>query len=432
MAKNKLLLFFILSILLVSTVQALIPAHHVQIAQEALENTQGSPITQDIVPFMDYYAMGTQISDIHVVYYFAIEQEPDDNFFKKLFNLFTFNIGAPYRSSHSVSACQRGVEISSNPKEYATAMGLCSHMIADEVSHNDIVPTTIRKTSLWNGLIHSPTEINQQNMFTNQQTKIYSQQVLDLAYEMTPFLEKTFSGTDSDINIPALVDFFVTQMQEDPTGNYRLGFQSFFALPSYVYWMLLIILLSSLFLVALTIRKIREGQRSISTIVTMFVGLALFGLTATAIYGLLRGNVWQIWEKLSQFIFSPAMYFIAGFLLIVGVTIVFKFFASQEKSRDFPNLFGALFLITISFILFTFPTGLDIGNEQALHDKAVDHTENLLTQGVTYVRTVQDPVGFVALREADMKGANNRRFVMGLLITLLALMIFFTFRRNRK
>ena len=441
MAKKVNIIFISMVLIIIlfgSPVSGWIVEHHITQDNQAIDQTRNSPTTQEIIKYIDFYHLGNILTDISVVDYFAIEEEEGDTFIDRFFKIFTFNIGSQYRATHSAQACIRALEVArDNQKLRAIAWGLCSHLTQDAVSHNDGVPGAIHKTHLWNGLIHSPKEIHDKNLMSNHADRVYSRQILELAKdpEVVQFFEEVFvqDPVFSRVDIPKLIDFFRVQVQSDTSfGGYQLGFRSFFALPTYVYWFILISFLLFLTLLGLTLRKIRNGERNIATIFVSIISFGFIIIIGLAIYGLLSANVWSIWERLSQFIFSPAMYPVGIGLLVVSLVVFWQFITKPNKIENIPNLLVSIFLIIIAVIFFIAPNALTIGNEKALHDKSVYQTSQMLTLGANYVKTIADPVGFSALRDADASGAGIRAIVMWTLIILFLILIYYTFRRRRK
>ncbi|MEK6884838.1 MAG: hypothetical protein AABY22_34720, partial [Nanoarchaeota archaeon] len=233
---NKLIFaIFILVILLPMQVNSSIMEEHIKVAQTAMDNTVSSPITQELKGYEDYYHMCQMLVDLSVVYYFSLDSDDGTklNFFQKLFKIFTFRIGSRYTATHSINSAFRALELAKdNPKLKACAYGIATHHIVDSVSHNEAVPEAIKKTNLWNGLVHSIKEIHDKNLFTNEADRVYSRQILELGYEpeIVNFFEQVYiyDPVLSKVDIPKLMDFFITQLQTTSSKEYRLGFQSFF------------------------------------------------------------------------------------------------------------------------------------------------------------------------------------------------------------
>jgi len=439
MIKKKTNLYIItafIMLLLVGSVSAYIVEHHPVIGKEALRNTPNSPITQDILPYEDYFHACNELVDISVVGYFQIDTEESDNFLDKLFKAFTFRIGKTYRATHSQNSCLRALEEAETQKERACGYGICAHLVgADSVSHNLGVPGAIKQTRLTNGMVHSIKEIHDKNILTNEADRVYSRQILDLGYEMTPYFERVFVDDPalSEVSIPNLMDFFIVQVKEDNTGGYRLGFRSFFSLPQEVYWAIFLSFFLGMALLGLSIRKLRDKDYRGEVIFTTLFALFIVGFVGTAMWGLYNGNIWSMWESLSQFLFSPAMYFIGGGFVFAGAFIAYRYIFAGDKLKNLPNMIVAIFIISVGALLLTLPGGLDTGNEQALHDLAVKNTEQLLIQGATFVTNpaVGDPVGYLALQEANHAGAGVRTTVLIYLGVLIISILYFTFRRKR-
>ena len=356
-----------------------------------------------------------------------------------LFRSITLNIGIgnQYKATHSLSLLNRALNIAGdNPKLRACAYGMGSHLIIDSYSHNQLVPGAIKQTSLVNGLIHSPKEIYDKNLFVTIEDRRYSREVLDIAddEEIVEFFEKVFVDDPalSKISIPLMIDFFRTQVQSDNSGGYSLGFRSFFALPKFVYIFLFIGFLFSISLFGLTIRKVRDGIRDTPTIfiaIFGFVSLVFFG---TAIYGLFSANLWSIWESLSQYLFSPYMYGIALLFLLFGGYLIYAFIMKPRKLDNLGNLSVALFLLMLGGYMVTLPMGLHTGNEEVVYKLQIQEVSKMLTQGAGYVLTFQDPVGAKSLSDANESGALARTIYLWTLFGLFISIIYFAFRGSFK
>ena len=155
-------------------------------------------------------------------------------------------------------------------------------------------------------------------------------------------------------------------------------------------------------------------------------------LTLTMIIGLATGSIWSMWEKLSQFLFSPSMYAIGALFLIIGASLIIIFLKSKEKLKNISTLLVAGFIIMIGVFCMGLPTTLKLGNEQQMQDLSVENTVTLLNEGVNSIRLIQDPAGYVALKEAEEAGKTSRSIFMMVLITLLLSIIVFTFKDFRK
>lgn len=425
--KGKVCVFVFFLVFFSSFVHAFIIDQHYSINEEALVSSEQSAITQEVLQYHDYFQACNLGTDISVVGYFQIDAEPDDGFFSKLVKVFQFKIGKTYRATHSQNACLRAVSVASTAKERVCGYGICSHLVQDSVSHNKGVPAAIKKTHLFNGLVHSIKEIHDKDLAVSSQDRVESRQVLDLLYEMTPYFERVFveDPAFSKVSIPSLVDFFVRNVQ--PESEYRLGFRSFFALPSYVYWFVLVLFLFAVVLLGLSVKKFRGGVRDVTLLFTLGFSLVLSLLVGITIYGLFAGNIWSIWEVVSQYVFSSSMYFIAGGMLLIGGYVLYSFFVDKNKGQRVSDVLVALFLLLLSSYFLTLPNSLTIGNEAALNKVAVQETVNLLNNGVSYVRTVQDPVGFEALRVADASGSSVRLVFILLLVGLLVAILLSVF-----
>lgn len=430
--KKLTIITMLMLFILVLSVNAAIVDQHPRIGKDALERTTNSPITQQIMQYEDYYHVCNELVDISVVNYFQPDTDEDAGFWEKLWAIFKFRIGKPYTATHSQVACTRALSVAQNDKEEVCGYGICTHLMIDSPFHNIAVPQAIAQTGLFNGLVHSIKEIRDKDLMTTHADYVYSRQILDLGYEMSDYFERVFveDPAFAEINIPALMDFFIKQVQ--PEAEYRLGFRSFFALPSYIYWILFIGFFLSLALLAYVVREIREGVKNAGTIFTMFIGLIILGLFSTAIYGLFAGNIWAIWEWLSQILFSPASYAIGIGLIILSLGLGFLWISRKEKIKNISTLFVTIFLLLIGSYIVTLPTALDTGNEEQIHELAVQNTVDLLNDGVNAIRLIDDPSGYASLKEADEKGRARRAAFMLTLIALVIAILFFAFKPIKK
>lgn len=436
--KTKLMLsilaLFLFSILLVNSASAYIVDQHYAINREAFEKASGSPIMQEIKGYENYFQACSELTDITVASYFDIDEDANDAWYNKLIKAVSFKMGKPYRATHDPTACINNLPEAKNIKEKACGYGICAHQVQDTVPHNLIVPAFVRSTKLSNGLIHSIVEIKIKNQIATKADWANSRNVLDYGYEMSPYLERVF-GTNpalQDVDIPQLIDLFITQVK--PDAEYQLGFRSFFALPTYIYWFIFLMFFVALGLLGLTVRKVLDRQYNAVTFFSLGFSLTVFAFFSAVIYGLLNKNIWSMWEGLSQFLFSPAMYFIGGAFIFFGVFILYRFIRSKEKMENLGAIFVAIFLIAVGLWMLTLPTALDLNmtQQKEYHNMAVQNTVNLLNKGVIEVKNVPDPTGFTALQEADKAGA-TARFMVGLgLVGLLAGIVYYTFRPRKK
>lgn len=439
--KDKKTIFFSIFLLTLIVSSVLIGAYildmHVAIDNVALSETQSSAITQRIMPYKDYYNLGVQIPDISVVTYFDKNCQ-DTSGFSKFICALTFNIGKPYIASHSKTACIRAVDIANSQidpvlrdKQFAVAMGWCSHIIQDSDSHNHFVNLAIQRSFLFNGLIHSPAEIWLKDQTTNQEDRVYTRQVLDLGYEMTPFVQQVLQ-TDpafSNINIPSLIDFFIQQVQG--STEYHLGFQSFFSIPSYLLWVIGILFLFSIMMFVLFIRRIFNKEFNIPVLfmgITSLIIIILIGLT---LYGVFTGTVWQMWEVVSQIIFSYYLYPVIFLFFILSAWLIYDFLRKSNKKQNAPNLLIAAFLILIAFALLPLPNALHAVDPHTQFQLSVDHTKALLNQGTNYIQTIEDPTGFVSIKEAESSGALIRTSFLIALVILFVSILYFAIRRKK-
>ena len=182
------------------------------------------------MPYKDYYSACNEYVDISIVDYISLEK--NIGFWNQIKNILTLNIGigAKYKATHSLSALQRALKVAgSNSKLRSCAWGIGSHLIIDSLSHTLAVTKAVEKTYLVNGLVHSPKEIYDKNLFTDIEDRRYSREVLELGKdpEIVKFFQDVFVDDPalSKVNIPEMMDFFRVQVQSDTSGGYSLGFK---------------------------------------------------------------------------------------------------------------------------------------------------------------------------------------------------------------
>lgn len=440
MSKKQMLpifaVMFLMTLLMVSSVSAYITDQHYKIDSESFELAPNSPIAQEIRGYEDYFHACNELTDITVASYFDIDTDANDKWYDKLIKAVSFKMGKPYKATHDPVACINNLPEARTIQEKACGYGVCAHQVQDSVPHNKIIPDVIRKTGIPNGLIHSVEEIYLKDKFTDKADYVGSRNVLDLGYEMTPYLERVFGDDPAlqNVDIPLLIDLFITQVK--PDKDYTLGFKSFFAIPTYVYWFIFLGFLIAIALLGLTTRKLINKEFNTVTLFSFSMASIILVFFGTVIYGLLNKNIWEIYMGLSQFLFSSAMYPIGGLFIILGGFIVFRFIFAKEKVANLGSLFVAVFLVILGLWVMTFPSALDLGHTQmiAYHNEAVQNTVNLLNKGVVQAQTVPDPTGYLALKEADAENAVTRNLIMGSMVVLLIGILFFTFkpRKNKK
>ena len=435
--KYKFILLFLFLFMIIPLVNSSILDQHVVVSERGLEESSTSPIAQQILPYKDYFIACNEYTDISILNYF--EKSCDSTgFFGRIGCLFKFDIGKQYKVTHSPQAFLRALDVANaepdpikRAKYIACSYGIGTHGVQDSIMHNHEVPLAIEKTFLWNGLVHSPDEIQSKNMFTNARDRAYTRQVLDLEPEITPFFEKTFQQDPAfaKVKIAPMMVFFKGQVQQN--SEYRLGFQAFFALPSLIYWFVGILFLISIALFGLMIRRIRDGEISIVIIFTGIFSLILLSLVILAVYGLFTSSAWAIWEVLSQILFSGWAYLFGLICIIPAGWIIYDFIKKADKKNRIADIFVALFLILIGIAFFNMAHGLVSGNEEQIFKMQIAGTKSLLTTGVNYIKTIEDPSGFQALKDAEAKGSGVRTLYTGSLIILLAGIVYFALRKKR-
>ena len=133
-----LLILMALPLLLSTTAVAWGPAVHSHITDELLDNPGNGEILLMCAATQDNRAAflaGAMIPDITVVYYFE-------------------KGGETYRATHNWNFFQEVYGQAVTDNEKAFAYGIASHLIADSVAHQSVVPDTIKRTGVPNWLVH--------------------------------------------------------------------------------------------------------------------------------------------------------------------------------------------------------------------------------------------------------------------------------------
>jgi len=146
MKKYNLMFMIIFGLIMLPSVIAFMPPTHLYLHDRTLEETvSDSPLFQKCKSDSDLCFGGNILADLSVIYYYTDARA--------------------YQVTHQPSFCQAMLDEAQNPTEEICAIGSCLHgPVQDIVSHEQMVPTSIRRTGLVNQIIHTFSEQHLDNI----------------------------------------------------------------------------------------------------------------------------------------------------------------------------------------------------------------------------------------------------------------------------
>lgn len=372
---------FLLSVIPVA--DSYFPITHKYLHNEALSTYEGtSGFYSACNKHPDACFVGNILNDFTVAYYFVDGGEK---------YIVTHSPAFPRALLRNVGHDGRNIDI-----DRACAVGAATHQPHDWESHNVMIPYSILHTGLPNSWIHVFGEQHLDNYVVDQYPAIASDiDVLqaDSWEKCIPIFKETLSGFSEfdDIvgsgEIDTAMDIFIENVQgtllADNTG-YDISFESkagLFGKLSLIPVKILIgyLVLTSLFVFLTIMLIIRKNKYWLN-----YVTMPIFGLFAI--------------------------------LLIV-------FFIS--------SVFGSAFS-TFVFIIKPLSSAVPIGNPQGHLDNALQNTFDLFNQGEQWLIdrdgvNLPDSSGFHTLEEADSNSKYTFIAILGLVILIFAVIVYFNF-----
>lgn len=283
--KKKLYILFLVSLLLVSSVLASNPQHHLAKDERACRESNPSTI-RDVAcgENFDAFVIGDIITDWTVPKYFT-------EFVK-------------YSNSHSPSLCQTAIANAKTPRELAFSYGICSHDITDSVSHNRFVPPVLEKVYGTNAMFHALAEEAENDLLLEQDPQLRTRLngmisgIDGQAYEeFVPFYKNILQQNPlfQDENIDVNIDFLMAQIQGGE--RYTHGFGTAFVVPIEIWIIIGLVFLISAFGITFALLK---KKKSIWTWVLIIVLVIPLVFIILAFYGLFSGNLFTMYQSISK------------------------------------------------------------------------------------------------------------------------------------
>ena len=342
---------------------AFMPETHELLNDNALNIAQASPVAKVIKEHKQDYEACTLLTDISVFYYF-----------NEGFNA----IGKEYKATHSQSLCLAMVADAKNNAELACAYGVCSHLIADSVSHNLFVPQSIRDSHLPNALVHVFAE-ERVNDLILQDNPQYIKVVRDALVNKAPVHKEFFrrvliqQGSAATFNFDAMYDAFVAQVSAD--AKYTVGFKGFSAIPNVIHLFLILFAILNL---ALLIFLIKRGSSNIFSKILIIMALISLGFIIFIYVSFSQGQIWKVFEAVS----SP-----------------------------------------VSAVV-------PVNNMESSLQLATDNLVQFMSSGASYIITVQDPAGNVKIGEANNSIGGFLTIIIIIMFLAVGFIIYKALRRR--
>ena len=368
---KKIILLIISIFLFLPFINGFIPTFtHKYIHDQALKNPIDSQLYKACVKYPNLCYSGNVLNDVSVIFYYTARNK--------------------YAVTHSPNFCRALIQNSLNEKELACAVGGCMHQPADIVAHNELVPEAILNSFIVNEVIHVFTEQKVDNYMEKKYPFIKQEAVLQLNdfEECVPLFKRTLIGEVeyqdlSEEEIDNIFKAFIAEIQNSRTG-YDVGFKSksFFstikAIPFVIVGIYTAIMAGFILISVLLIFKLINKERKIRHIIGLFIFLPLSIIMLYLFIGSIYGSAFNNF-----------------------VTII----------KPISNL-------------------VPVSNIQYYVDKAVDNTQNLLTEGEKWLYNT-DASGFNALDEANARIMPYDYLILIILSAFLIWFIWFLFKKNK-
>ncbi len=348
-------------------VNAYFPKTHSYIIHETCEKRLDTDLAKMCCNEEDACIAGNILADISVIYYL-------ERGLKK------------YTITHSSILCKEAIAKSRTPTEEAVAAGMCLHMIQDVVSHNKMVPYSIRKTGLPNNFIHPFSEQKLDNYVESidPNAGIYVQNAMEGAMEYVPFIQRILQPNPEygDVNVETLTKGFIEQVKTSKTG-YDVSFNTVKAIPKLLF---------------------------------VILGLIVIGFITGLYYILTRTEL--------RFINIISAVIMLVLLLIVIISMIGAFTGS----------FWVMFTAMAKPISILTP----IPDPGLILQDTLDETKNMMIFGATYLDSLppemRDVTGLNTgqIKAAEMETRGKRIFIYAVILLIIGFMIYLNFRTRKK
>jgi hypothetical protein len=376
--KNKILIFFTILLLftvLTVNVNAFMPRiTHKLIQTQVTANVIDSQLYRDCMAYPRLCYSGNVLTDISVLYYYTDSQK--------------------YVATHSSSFFRQLYINAKTPQEKACAVGNGLHQSSDIESHNNMVPYAITNSYLVNDIIHVFAEQKVDTMMDSEYPQIRNMSISDLSdYDQCKDLFiRTMQGDSaycqdngacmSKDELDTLYGQFISELINSDTG-YDTAFKnkSFFvdvsSIPLVILISYYVIMLSFLLISLLLIFKIIKRNATLRHWIALVIFLPLFGLLAFFLLNLYMGTA-----------FNTFINFISPISQLVPV-----------------------------------------GDVDGHILNAINNGKSFL-QGEIWLNG-KDASGFTQLAIADASIQNLDYIILGLILVLLVIYLFFLFKKNK-
>ena len=285
-----------------------------------------------------------------------------------------------YEITHSPSFCRDLIAKANNQEELACASGCGIHYGSDIVSHNEMVEYCIEHSGLPNSMAHVLCEQKLDNYIESKDPGIKGDVIASMnSYSKCVPLFKRVLQENMDyqgVNLDSLFSKFVAEIQGSKTG-YDPAFNNLVAIPLVImaifvfFWILLLLLI-----VLMVFRK----EKSWINWATIAVLIPIFLLMSAIFIGNIGGKAFATTQLL---VFKPLSKF------------------------------------------------MPIGNPEYYIDKSIANINNFYANGEK-VFFGTEPSGATLLKKADNDVALRGYVILGVLVAVIAVIIFFNFKRFGK
>ena len=360
----NLMIILVLTLFLSSSVLAFFPTSHKYVFDKSISLDFDSNLLKSAQKYPDLAFASSELVDVSVLYYYTNFQR--------------------YSITHSSSFCRSLLEHAGNKgrsldEDLACSVGGCTHLPVDLVSHNEMVPYSIRHTFLPNSIIHPYSEQHLDNYVESKDPTIKAKVIADMnAYKKCIPLFKEVLQEEAEykgVNLDVLFDKFVAEIQGSQTG-YDTSFKNITSIPliimvTYVFFMFLFI--------TLTILLIFKKEKSIFNYISLSIVIFITVVLITLFIGNLGGKAFQ----------------------------TFVFFIKPVS-----NL-------------------VPIGNPEYYIQQSIDNTVNYFKYGEPWLYN-KEASGAQSLKEADNEILIYSYIILFIIVTLISLFIYFNLRKSKR
>jgi len=374
-SKNFLFLFLFVSILLIGNVSALFPISHKYVFDEVMKSNIDSNFFNIAKKYPDLVFAGSELSDVSVLFYYSNQADS--------------GLGRRYLTTHQPNFCSALLRNAVGDRETACALG-CIHQMMDYPSHTIMVPYCIKHSFMPNSFSHVFCEQHLDNIVISKNPNIQSEVIasLDSYKECTPLFKRVLQGEKDwyGVELDGLFQQFINEIQTEK--SFKPSWVNISAVPTtilaiYISSMLLIFLIMMLII----FKRLRyKERRTIFNWISLIILILIFALLS--------------------------------FILIAKV--------------------GGMGFNTFVAIIKPISNLVPIGDGEAILQNAIQGTQQFFIQGEGWFTTdtggkaYKDASGQYELQQADSEIATPQYIILGVLLILIALFLYFNFRGKGK